>query len=252
MFRRTVAALVAAYLATSPCFATTINDDFESADSLAGWVVEQGAISETGGEMVVNTGGFVDNIAIHQTSVGSADQYVKFQFGTSDRQYPIIVLRFTNDASEFYLLYVDGNNGQIDWYHFDSVGGTGTQLGTGTFGAAIDGGGEAIGVTIEGTGTSTVLRFWRTLTADAPDSASSWDSGAPDFSITTDPSNAVDTGNLVGLGATQGSADYNQYSEFWAGDLGGGGGGPTIPLTLQNLGKGYGPQRSQQLGGLLQ
>lgn len=50
---------------------------------------------------------------------------------------------------------------------------------------------------------------------------------------------------------TSGSGGFSVASVVY-GPSAGGGGGATIPITLQNLQKGYGPQRSQQLGGLMQ
>jgi len=232
MFRK-LPSLIAGLLFAFSAFATDIIENFETADGLTGWVVEQGAADESGGHMRVTTAGFVDNIAIHQTSVGAADQYIKACLGTADAQYPLPLFRFTNDASEFYGFYLDGNSGAVDWTHFASVGGATTALGSGTYSSAFTSGADCFAVTIEGTGTATVLRFWKNPTANSPTAADMWDASGPVFSITTDPSNAVDSGNLVGIGATQGTVNFIQYEDFWAGSIGGGGGGGVIvnPIT---------------------
>ena len=203
---------------------TTISDDFNRANSAslgANWTEVAGDADIVGNEYNIITAAYGDVVTIHNTALSSADQYVKLVMASAEVQYPMIYMRYTNSSSAHYRMTIDGNNGNVDWEYMPSVGGSSSLIVAGSLGSGIGGGDDSIGITIEGTGTSTVVRGWRNPTANAPGSASLWDGNAPAFSLTTDPGTPVNTGNYVGIGGQQGASGNLQYGDFYAGDFGG-------------------------------
>jgi hypothetical protein len=218
---------------------TTLFDDFNRADGALGadWTVAQGSASIVSNDMRVATSGFVDVIAVHNTALAGIVQALKIQFNdpAPPPQYPLIVLRYTNSSSPYYLCYLDGNNGNLDFYKFPSVGGSGTLISTLTGMAAFSSGSDSLSVTITGTGSGTTIRAWRNTTASAPSDAATWDGGAAQASFTGSASADVNTGQIVGHGGTQGTADRIRITNFWAGDIGGSAGAAVKTVHLHRL-----------------
>jgi hypothetical protein len=203
---------------------TAVSDDFNRADSDSlgsNWTEANGDCDIVSNMLVPITGSFTNNLAVYTGQALNADQYVKIQFGNAQTQYPIVIFRYTDASSPFYVLFIDGSNGTWDWYRFANATDSGTSIQSGvTIGTLLSGSDNA-SFTIEGTGTSTVIRAWKNTTADAPGSASLWDGSGPAGSATNDPASPVNSGSYVGCGAQQGTASWNAINNFWAGDIGG-------------------------------
>jgi hypothetical protein len=215
---------------------TTISDDFTRADSTsigAAWVEVANDLDIFSNTLRVVTNGFADTIAMYDATTLANDHYLKAVFGDANVQYPILAFRMTDGSSPFYMFYVDGNNGTVDWYHAASATGTKTAIVTGqSFGAALPGANSGLGVTVEGTGTSTVIRVWRSPTANAPTTPSLWDGNAPALTLTTDPASPVNTGGKVGFGGQCGGTNLVRYADIWAGDFAGAGGAARQAMHL--------------------
>lgn len=197
------------------------SDDFDRSDSDslgANWTEAAGDADIAGNLYRLSTGSFGVITSVHNTSTGSITQYVKATLGT-DPFYPWFVFRYTNSGSAYYVVQFDDATGTFDWQKFDNASDTsGDSIGTGSITAGLMSS-QTFGITIEGTGTSTVVRIWRNPT-NLPTTASNWDGDTtPDATISNDPASPVDSGNFVGLGGQQSSADTKTVNNFFGGGL---------------------------------
>ncbi len=163
-----------------------------------------------------SAGGWTTDWAYHTTTIGSVNQFVKITIIGIDANTVLGVAFRVQGATvtdHLYLLWF--TNAVYYWTH--SANGIDTHIVTGAFVV-----GTSFGATITGTGDSTVIRVWNNPTANAPISATEWDSGdsTPDLELTTNPgANAVDTGNYVGVAITQNIANVGIMDNLYAGNL---------------------------------
>jgi hypothetical protein len=153
------------------------------------------------------------------TATNTVNQYAKVVFTSDLGEYPYIYFRYSAGGSPLYgiQMYQDGT---VGWYRSaTATSWSGTQIGS-TLDVGSIGQGQSIGVTVIGTGASTVVRVWLDPVGNAPDAGGeTWNSAAPTVSWTDDPATAVDTGNYVGIGGAQGTANYLRYESFFGGDV---------------------------------
>jgi hypothetical protein len=183
---------------------------------------EQGSADVSSDKLRITAGGWVETVLKHSTSLSGATQYLKMVSGTTDFQYPLGCLRYTNSSSGYYVFYVDGNAGTVEWGYKPNVGtsSTGIQTSGGLPGAPFYSG-ESVGIIVDGTGSATEVRLWSNITADAPTDASTWDGRGPDATLTNNPGTAVNSGPYACIGASQGTANQVQFTKFAFGDIGG-------------------------------
>ncbi len=186
-------------------------DDFETADTLAGWAWHTNQTwTETGGNAdETNSSG----IAVNQTTIGQATHWVCAQLGTttlSGQDKVVVVLRFPDDtpsnADSYYMVrYNELATDTIDWCertctsvhcHITAcdeiIDTTNEQIVAGNWLCA----------DVTGTGASTVVNAYEMDTNPCDIGHANFASTAI-FSIafTSDPTAAVDTGNFGGIGA---------------------------------------------------
>lgn len=199
----------------------TFSDDFSGTGALsANWTVAAGSADRLSDEYRVRTGGFANQISVYTgTSTGSLTQYVRISLNVVIN-FPWFILRYTDASSPFYAIQFEGSTATFTWYKFPNAAGSGTQIG-----ASIDLGGdmtgETVGITITGTGANTDIRVWRGITG-LPSAADNWNGDTtPDGTwLTTDPGgDAVDTGQIVGIGAQTSTADTILLDDFFGGGL---------------------------------
>jgi hypothetical protein len=195
------------------------SDDFNRGDSDslgANWTETGGDIDIASNTLSFVAGSYAAMLAVHNTPCNTVSQYVKVKM-TSSLTYLGALLRYTNSSSDYYLIAATGGT-NFGWFSYTSLGAGEVQQGADTSLAGW-GNPESIGVTITGTGTNTVVRVWRNPTANAPDAGgTTWDSSAAGITWTSDPSNAVDTGNYIGLGGSQ-SSGPTAMDDFFGGDI---------------------------------
>lgn len=205
----------------------SFSDDFNRAnsDSLgASWTEVTGDTDITSNGMsFANSGGsYVNHWAVYSgTATTTVDQYVKVTFaaGIAADTYPQVVFRYTDASSAFYFLELNCATNTWSWYRRSAAAGSSTQIG-GTGDVAGSCSSASFGITLAGTATATVFRIWLTPTGDAPSAADTWGGdNTPDISFTTDPADAVDAGNYVGLGAQNLTANIVVFDSFWGGDI---------------------------------
>ena len=193
----------------------SFSDDFSG--DLSDWTVIEGSHSIVGGEMRLGTASYSPNIFQYSaTACDGVNQYIKFSMDAQN--YPQIYFRFTDGSSPFYILAFSVSNDEITFIRTDDS----TDATPDTFATRsheISTGDETYGVTMEGTGTDVTIRVWYEPTADAPTSASLWDAGAPDLTVTENPTTPVDTGNYLGMGGAQASAGNIYLDDFFGGDI---------------------------------
>lgn len=152
------------------------------------------------------------------TSVGSVDQYVKVTVtaGTTGAGInPGVLFRATDGSTECYLVTLDVDSDALSWFHCATPSSTRTLIAQAGLDVTV---GTSYGILVTGTGTSTAVRAWKTVAADAPTSATSWDGGAADAEILDDPGDPVDTGNYVGI-AGYGSQGPLEWDSFFGGPV---------------------------------
>ena len=166
--------------------------------------------------IVDGSGSYPPTLAIYNTATTTVNQYVQFTVATSGG-YPVIALRYADASSAYYQIEFDATTAY--WSHVASVGGTATAIANGAFSGIAAG--EIVSVTITGTGTGTVIRLWKGMTSGSlPSAADIWaGDNTPDLSFTTDPASPVNTGNKVGLGGSQATANTEQLDNFYGGDV---------------------------------
>jgi hypothetical protein len=197
------------------------SDDFNRADSAslgANWTEAAGdqAIFSNGLRQVTASYGKIYTI-YSGTPTNTVKQYLRVQFVDDGGEYPGVILRYQNSSSVFYSLSHDSND-LWEWYSCPNTTGSCTLIGTVDTGTFSDG--QHFGLTIDGTGTSTVIRIWKSPTANTPVSATEWDSGdtTPDGSLAQDPASAADVGTYVGLTSAAGNANTVRMDNFFGGD----------------------------------
>lgn len=195
----------------------SFSDDFDRADSDslgANWTEADGDIDIFSNTARLSEGGFGENFAIYSaTACTTVNQFVRLTIVIATG-YPQIPLRYTNSSSPFYFLEFSGSS--VDWYHKSQIGGTSTQINAAPGSISITDG-TVIGMSVEGTGASTVVKIWINPTSGSPDDPTSW--GAATVTFTDNPASPVDTGGYVGIGGVQGSADSLRYNNFYGGDV---------------------------------
>jgi hypothetical protein len=204
--------------------AAAFSDDFNRADADglgANWTEAAGDGDIFSNTYRISSGSFANVTSVHNTSTGSLTQYVKVTITTAGAQYPWLVFRYTDGSSPYYTFQLDGNSADVSWYHFASAAASsGTEISTAVNlgGGAFSG--QTLGITITGTGASTVVRLWRGCTG-LPSAADNWNGDTtPSASWSVDPGgSSVNTGMLVGIGGQQSAADTNRLEDFFGGGL---------------------------------
>lgn len=197
--------------------------DAFGSDTSANWTAAIGSFTITGGVMRDDNAAWDPALYVYETATDTVNQYVRVTMASASGSYPVIAFRVqqVGASAAFYGLEISYNYCELAWKKYANAAdiGGGTSIATGDFGTCTAG--QALGVTITGTGNDTVVRGWNNVTANAPDSASSWDSDeTPDVILTTDPgANAVDTGNYVAIGGAQNAQYAITFDNFAGGDL---------------------------------
>lgn len=164
-----------------------------------------------------NTSSLDEKAAIYTgTALATAEQYIKITFGANPiNSRPGVIFRATDGSSAYYEVRFDDANDQIQWNHLASGGGSETLIGFTLYTVTFP---FTVGLTISGTGNSTVVRVWDAPTANAPTSATSWDGGAADFSLGDNPGSPVDAGAYVGIGGL-GASGALIWDDLFGGDI---------------------------------
>ena len=195
--------------------------DADSPDCDLNWTEDAGDQDISGSKIYMASGSYATNLLIAGANpLSTANGYIKVQIYPADG-YPNFIFRYTNSASHYYKIEYAGGTGW-DWSHCANSSTSCDQIGTTQSWAGIEAG-DYMGITWTGTGANTDIRTWRNPTANAPISATEWDSGdsTPDAAWTaTDPgANAVDTGAYVGIGGVSSVASNISLDNFYAGDI---------------------------------
>lgn len=201
----------------------SFSDDFNRANSTSlgsNWTEADTDIEILSNTLsLIDSADFTQKVAIYSaTACATVNQYIKstITLGVPGAIFPSFYFRYTNSSSAFYEIRVDRANGWIRWYHWTAIGGTSTELTSIEPWTYANG---TVGIAVSGTGTSTVVRFWGSVTANAPDTGgTTWDSNAATVTITVDPSVAVNSGAYLGLGGINNSGTVT-HDNFYGGDI---------------------------------
>lgn len=198
---------------------SSFSDDFNRANGAIGsnWSCFAGGGNITSNTATFTATSFAENGCVWSAATtGSPNHFVKVQFPSGSARYPRIYFRYTDATSPCYFLQLEISSETWEWYQKPVCNGATENLIQAQ--AAVASGINTYGMTVDGTGTATVVRLWRTPTGNAPDSGgATWNSASPTWSFTTDPASAVDTGNSVGIGGVQSSAGEIIIDNFYGG-----------------------------------
>ncbi len=151
------------------------------------------------------------------TACNTVSQYVKMTWTSTGISRPSIYLRYTA-SGPYYEVSFNQTDDLVYWIHWTGVGGTRTEIPV-TPPSLTMGTTETVGVTITGTGNSTVVKVWLSPTGDAPTDASTWGGSASNVTFTDDPASAVNTGNNVGIGTGLNNNSDVIIDDFFGGDI---------------------------------
>lgn len=116
-----------------------------------------------------------------------------------------VILRGAVNFSSYYKVIFDQENNTVTW--FDPSGDV--QSGSITVGTT-----DSFGITVEGSGDSTVVRIWRNPTGNSPSTVSNW-GGAADKTFSNNPTTPCDSGRYAGIIMTQKASVHY----FYGGDV---------------------------------
>lgn len=229
--------LLALLLFAGPLFAADYSDNFNRADNAAisaSWVEPDDGLSLSGNELA-----FVQSkgLAIYNSSTTGVNQYVKLNWSDAaavNEDMPQMAFRYTSSGVGYYTVDFQSWNNLVDWrYHSSVADNTGTSIGTASTTLTAN---DTWGCTLDGTGTSTVVRCWLSPGSNTPTNATTWaGDSTPEVTITNDPGTPVNTGNLTGLGYDTGNPFSGHMDDWFGGDIpSGGGGGTAVPVFIHH------------------
>jgi hypothetical protein len=234
-----VATVTLIVCAVTVVYATSYTDDFECAnadspDCDVDWTEEQGDVDVQDLVAANGAGSFAKGLVVAPT-LSSAEQFGSFNLDQSGSAafYAGLTLRYTNSSSPYYEVIFWTNEDIVQWGYFTAAADT-TADSIGSNQALTIADDDFFGITITGTGTSTVVRVWRNPTG-AVTAADNWNGdNTPDVAWTDDPPSPVDSGNIAGFALYGNSFGNALVDNITLGDLpgGGGGGGGTKPKLL--------------------
>lgn len=204
---------------------TSFSDDFNRADSDslgANWTEQTGTWDIASNELRCTEGvAYARATAIYSgTGLSTANGYVRITIASSSTGtfYPQIIFRYTSSGSAFYTMELQPAENHAIWGYCASASADSSTI-EDQASVTVDVG-DVWGITWTGTGASTVVRLWRNPSNTTPSAIDGWDSGGDtaDFSFTTDPGTAVNTGSYVGLRSYQGAANNAKFDNLYAGD----------------------------------
>lgn len=198
----------------------SFSDDFNRADSAslgANWTEAQGDAKILSNAYTSVTGSFGQIVSIYSgAACTTTDQYVRAtlaQFPASSQIHSIF-LRYTDASTEFYEIQISSFGNTIKWMHWTAIAGTQTEIASQSYTPTYPV--TALGVTISGTGNSTVINVW-TDASGLPTGDGNWNGDtSPNFTFTDNPANPVDAGNYVGIGGLTSTEFY--FDDFAGGD----------------------------------
>lgn len=197
----------------------SFSDDFNRGSLGANWtkITQSFGAIEIVSNVVKSENSFdtANRGAFYNATPLAVNQYVKLTLTSANNSsaFPGILLRVVDASSPCYVIEVREVDTIIQWGSLATPSSSISVIqsdGAFSFTYPI-----TLGVTIDGTGNSTVVRIWRDPSANAPTSATSWDGGAADVEFTDNPGTAADSGTLVGL-AGHGNADI-YWDDIFAG-----------------------------------
>ena len=169
-------------------------------------------------QMAQNALGSVNYAISYTTPCNTVTQYVCVLLVNGEGG---ALFRYTGTANDgYYTVYAYGGDGNLYW-SFNNHTGWVADIGSGA--AFEPGNNNYVGMTIQGTGSGTIVKIWDLGTTPGrftPTNKDNWEtaSDAADVTLTDDPGgSAADTGLRVGIGTFNNNAAHN-YDNWTGGD----------------------------------
>lgn len=198
------------------------SDDFQRGDEspiTTPWTVISGAVNLVDNE-AFSPNPFDNGVraaAYTSEACTTVNQYVKITItaSTGANNRGGAAFRYTDGSSPIYVLRADDLNDQLQWIRQATPGGSEDTI---DFEAHAVSWPLTLGVTLEGTGDSTVMRVWISPTDNTPTDAATWDAGAADYTLDANPASPVNTGSFVGFEGLGAFGDLG-WDDFYGGDI---------------------------------
>jgi hypothetical protein len=195
---------------------TVIADDFGS-NTISNYTAGSGTWNVTGGLLLGPTLGTdtLSTLRYTAASCTTVSQYVAIKNTDVSKNLHGVVFRATGATG--YRYAVRGHsNGNTYWQIYDAESWVSNPANCALAWADND----VMAVTVTGTGTDTVISLWKNPTSETPTNSTTWGTNAANCTFTANPSNAADTGLVVGIFAI-GVENNTQaaFDNFRAGDI---------------------------------
>jgi beta-glucanase (GH16 family) len=205
----------------APVFVDTFNRG--DGDSLGRqWDEHSGDVDIVNSNLTLMTT-LTDDVAIYSRPMPTINQFFKGVIGSTFAAGTFgcgPLFRYTNGTSPHFFVKFNPAADTVSFYHKTANGGTFTVMSTA---ALTINNGEAFGVTINGTGASTIVRVWKNPTSDVPDSATSWGGdSSPDVTLDMGGHGSgffVDSGLFAGIGGTPSALGGLDWDNVFEGTL---------------------------------
>ena len=182
-----------------------VSDDFNRANSGTpggSWTQATGNCDISSNTLLGVSGSYALNLVRHSTEMGSLTQYMKANMSGWGTDFAYIIFFFrwgATNSSPSYGVIISAQEDEVAWYRFSNTSGN-SYSAIGSAQAISVNGGDAFGVTVDGTGTNTIVRVWRNCTG-LPTAANNWNADTtPSLTFTTNPPTPVDSGTSLGVG----------------------------------------------------
>ncbi len=204
----------------------TLSDDFNRANNAnlgANWSILSGTIAIDANEASITSTAWAEVVHAHNTSLASANGYIKVTLIINDSEpnnnYPAVFFRVTNASSPMYGVFFWDFENSMTFIRKATAADASFQDVQAVAHTVANG--QTWGVTWTGSGNDVVVRCWLNPTANAPVSASEWDSGdtTPEVSFSNNPTTPVDSGNFIGIGGEPRVSGVSEFDNLYAGSL---------------------------------
>jgi hypothetical protein len=210
--------------------------DSDNLDCDVDWTEVQGDLDIAFNVGTNGAGGFAKTLATAPT-LSSAEQYGLVTIRTTGgNAYDGLCFRITDSSSPYYELVFQTFEQLISWNMYSNAADTTAEVLNAGQAVTINDT-DAFGVTITGTGTSTIIRVWRNPTGSVT-AADNWNGDTtPDLTFTDDPASPVNTGNMAGFSLYANSAGNANVDNITLGDTPTGGSTFVPRILTQGVGE---------------
>ena len=174
------------------------DDDFDRTSLGGDWHEIVGTVTCSSNILLFVEGGQPNSVLFDEPVTGLTQyQKAKLILGGGATVVVGFIFRASGDNGPAYMVAFDVGD-DVYWYRYSDIGESDGEEEIATQGMTVASN-DVMGVTIEGTGNSTVVRIWRNPSG-LPNSATDWNGDtSPTLTLTADPATPVNSGLNIGV-----------------------------------------------------